>query len=632
MVLSLRTLTACLLAARSSFLAVFMSRSTTPRSSLAFGAVVFMRPCWISCPAIVPSSALRCCASRPSLRPLLACLIALARQVVAVLEELGADLVHALHPEVADVHEFFLAHRRELADGVDALALEAVVGADRELQVLDRSLVGDHGPAVTLALSAARPLVAVGEEAQDVYELPRGFLQRLPRLDATVGKDLYGESVEVGAGAGSRLGDRVVHPLDRREQRVDRDDPDGVGVALVLLGAGVALAALDREAHVQVTTLGDARYVGLRVDHLNVGLQLYVGGRDLAGAVLSDLELYRLLPLELELQALHVEDDIDHVLLDAIDRGELVADALYANLRNRCAGEPGEHHAPQRVAQGVPQPARERLGHEGPAPLVFLFHPETGRCNIQHRQSTTCLISVIHSNARLPAVELDYELLLDGCVYLVPARGVKHPARKVLMVGLEPGRDGDYVLHGVHDRLQVPALLFHGYNVSLPQYGGRYVVLAPVEEEVPVGDELARLRPARREAHPVDHVVHPELHEPQQVLAADSLHTGSPVVGPPELLLRDPVVPAGFLLLKEPHTVLRLSLPSPAVLPRRVGLLLERVLPHRGEHHPRPPVSPASRTRVTRHCSRLPPEPLLASAPLGRAATVVRLSRDVLYG
>src|SRR4028118_1327460 len=105
MVLSLRTLTARLLAARSSFLAAFMSLSTTPRTSLAFGAVVLMRPCWMTWPAIVPSKRLRCCASRPSLRPLLACLIAaLALQGVPVLEELGTGLIHALHPAVRGVH------------------------------------------------------------------------------------------------------------------------------------------------------------------------------------------------------------------------------------------------------------------------------------------------------------------------------------------------------------------------------------------------------------------------------------------------------------------------------------------------------------------------------------------------
>src|SRR5918998_1867351 len=203
----------------------------------------------------------------------------------------------------------------------------------------------------------------------------------------------------------------------------------------------------------------------------------------------------------------------------------------------------------------------------------------------------------------LSAGGLDDELLFDGRVNLVPARGVEDPARQVLVVRLEPRRDGDDLLDGVLYRLEVPALLLYGDHVVRPQDGRRDVVLAPVEEKVPVGDELSRLRPARREAHPVDDVVHPELHEPEQVLAADPRQPGSLVVGPPELLLGDPVVPPGFLLLEEPDAELRLSLPTAAVFPRRIGLLLERVLPHRREHHPRPPVSPAPRTCVTRHCS-----------------------------
>src|SRR5215218_7460806 len=121
----------------------------------------------------------------------------------------------------------------------------------------------------------------------------------------------------------------------------------------------------------------------------------------------------------------------------------------------------------------------------------------------------------------LPAVELDDQLLFDGRVYLVPARGVQNPAREVLVVGLEPRRDGDDLLDGGLDRLQVAALLLHGDHIPQAQNGRRDVVLAPVQEEVSVGDELPGLRPARREAHPVDDVVHPELHEPQQVLTAD---------------------------------------------------------------------------------------------------------------
>src|SRR6201999_1904017 len=53
-------------------------------------------------------------------------------------DELHLDLVDRLGTEVADVEQVGLAARDQLADGVDALALQAVVRPDREVQVLDR--------------------------------------------------------------------------------------------------------------------------------------------------------------------------------------------------------------------------------------------------------------------------------------------------------------------------------------------------------------------------------------------------------------------------------------------------------------------------------------------------------------
>src|SRR5215218_811003 len=233
-------------------------------------------------------------------------------------------------------------------------------------------------------------------------------------------------------------------------------------------------------------------------------------------------------------------------------------------------------------------------------------------------------ISPARNVLSLPAVELDDQLLFDGRVDLVAPRRVQEPAREVVVVGLEPGRNGDDVLDGVLDGLEVPALLLDRDDVARLEYGRGDVVLAAVELEVPVHDELARLRAAGGEAKAVDDVVHPQLHEPQEVLPRDALHPGCHVVGPPELLLGDPVVPAGLLLLHEPEAELGLAVPAPSVLSGWIGLLLQRVLPHRREHYPGPPVSPAPRSRVTRH--RLPPAPLRWPAP------VVRLARHVLYG
>jgi hypothetical protein len=56
----------------------------------------------------------------------------------AHLDELGLDLVDGLGAEVADVEQVLLRARDQLTHRVDALTLEAVVGADGQLQVLDR--------------------------------------------------------------------------------------------------------------------------------------------------------------------------------------------------------------------------------------------------------------------------------------------------------------------------------------------------------------------------------------------------------------------------------------------------------------------------------------------------------------
>src|SRR5665647_1661168 len=52
-------------------------------------------------------------------------------------DELGLDLVDRLGTEVADVEQVGLAAPDELTHGVDALALEAVVGPDGQVEVLD---------------------------------------------------------------------------------------------------------------------------------------------------------------------------------------------------------------------------------------------------------------------------------------------------------------------------------------------------------------------------------------------------------------------------------------------------------------------------------------------------------------
>src|SRR5580692_1108278 len=91
------------------------------------------------------SSALRCAESRLSLLRVFWCLIGLEFRPSSVCAEIEAtrvqrfdDLIDGLFAEVGDRVELCLGLGDEIADGLDASSLEAVVGAHAELELLDQ--------------------------------------------------------------------------------------------------------------------------------------------------------------------------------------------------------------------------------------------------------------------------------------------------------------------------------------------------------------------------------------------------------------------------------------------------------------------------------------------------------------
>ncbi len=100
-------------------------------------------------------------------------------------------------------------------------------------------------------------------------------------------------------------------------------------LATVALGRHVAAAAADRDGDLEPTLGGEVRDLELRVEDLEVGGPLDVGGRDrpftLGGQPHFDL---RRLAFEDADELLQVEDDVGDVLADTRQRRELVRDAL----------------------------------------------------------------------------------------------------------------------------------------------------------------------------------------------------------------------------------------------------------------------------------------------------------------
>ena len=287
--------------------------------------------------------------------------------------QLQLDLVDRLGAEVADVEQVLLRAGDELTHGVDALALEAVVGTDGQLQVLDRE--GEVGSELLVDRRRA-DVDALGVDVQlagQTEELDQGLTGRGDRVagsDRRLGLDVDDELVEVGALLDTSGLDLVADLEDRRVDRVDRDPADLVLGALVLDRGDVATATLDDELELDLALVGQRRDLQVGVVHLDTGRRRDVGGGDVTGTGLAQVHGDRLVVLGGDDQTLEVEDDLGDILLDALDGRELVENAVDLDRGDRRTRDRGEQGAAKRVAQRVTEARLEGLDHEAGAELL----------------------------------------------------------------------------------------------------------------------------------------------------------------------------------------------------------------------------------------------------------------------
>src|SRR5215470_8771680 len=125
-----------------------------------------------------------------------------------VLGERLLDLLDRLLAEVRDRAELVLGLRDEVADRLDADALEAVVRTDAELELLDREVLHavreldvDDGAAVELLRLGVEALHAleVGEDRKLADQDLCGLGDRVLRLDGAVRRYVEDQLVVVGA-------------------------------------------------------------------------------------------------------------------------------------------------------------------------------------------------------------------------------------------------------------------------------------------------------------------------------------------------------------------------------------------------------------------------------------------------
>src|SRR6478609_5412223 len=291
----------------------------------------------------------------------------------AQFNQLCLDLVNGLGTEVADVHQVSLGAGNEFTHGVDALTLEAVVGTDGEVQILDRQChVGCQGSCG----------VQLTGQTEQFHQGGACGSNGIARGDGLLGLDVDNQLVEVGALLNTGCFHAESNLQHRRVDGVNRDTADLCVAGLVLSCRNVAAAALDGQFEFELALRVQRGNVQIRVVELDAGRRSDVRGGDDSGALLAQVSNNRLVVLGRHGQVLDVEDDLSDIFLDTRNRRELVQHAIDPDAGYSGTGDGGEQGTAEGVSEGVTEARLQRFNDEPGA--VFgddLFGEGGALCN-----------------------------------------------------------------------------------------------------------------------------------------------------------------------------------------------------------------------------------------------------------
>ena len=213
---------------------------------------------------------------------------------------------------------------------MDSRALQAVVGADADLQLLDLAIVAvgcrsQLGRQSAIATGQLLDPVGLGEDREALDQDLGRLAKRSRGLNRAVGLDLERELVKVGPLTDARGVDLIGSAPNRREDRIDRGNPDCLSPGLVVLGRLIAPPAADRQIHLELRLLFERCDRRLGIQDLNPGRQVDVARGHAAGPICDQWHLDLVgVGYKADDEVFQVEDDVSHVLGDPGDRGELM--------------------------------------------------------------------------------------------------------------------------------------------------------------------------------------------------------------------------------------------------------------------------------------------------------------------
>ena len=226
----------------------------------------------------------------------------------------------------------------------------------------------------------------------------------VPGRNGPVGPDFQRQLVEVAGGTHTGRLHSVVDLLDRGIDGIHGNGADDVLRGLIPVGGHIAPTMGEGDLHVQRGTAVQRRNVQIRIQDLHLTVGLNVAGGNCAGTHRLDIDGLAGITMELGQQALDVQNDLRHILLDAGDGGKLVLHTVDLDGRRRSAGQRGKQNAAQGVAEGGAIAALQRLYHVLAISDVSrgLDALDLGLLNFDHAVTLLHLVIAVTRSSRVP--------------------------------------------------------------------------------------------------------------------------------------------------------------------------------------------------------------------------------------
>ena len=467
----------------------------------------------------------------------------------------------------------------------------------------------------------------------------RAEADRIPCGDGRVSPDLQRQFVIVGHVAHTGVLHGVIHLVDRRVDRVHGDRSDRHVRRLVLVGRHISAAMAQSDLHIEGRVGAEGADVQLGVEDLNFSVRLDVAGSHFPFAGGVDENGLGALAMQSCDDLLDIQNDLSDVFLDAGDRGKLVLDACDLDGGRSRAGQRGQKHSSEAVAEGRTIAPFERLHDILTVGAVlgridtlnarlFNFYHEYKYPPYTTKRCFAAEFSLpINEGQTLLGVQLDDQIFCDLKVNVVLGRKCNNLARKGVLISVQPLRSGDeriVLFHGL-EAGGGAALLADGDDVAHIHLIGGDVDALAVDGEVAVVDELTSLAAGLGKAQTINRVVQSALDQAQKVLTGVAAHALCLFVEHTELLLQDAIDELDLLLFGQLRAIFRL-LRSSLAAGVAVGIL---AVTHRGRRHTKRSAALENRLCILCHLTLLLLVSLNATA-LGRTAAIVRNGSYVL--